>query len=111
MSLPTFHDTIRHIVRSMAFRDESEKRNALLAVDAHERTFGTSDTDAHVAELEAQAKAAARAANPDAPETAEEKAARLEAENTRLQALVAAAQTRPAMPGNTPQQTQSPLTA
>jgi len=95
MRLPTLHDTLRHIIRSIAWRDEEGQRAALLSVDAHEREFGTSDTDAHQAELEKRARAAARIANPSLPETDAERAARLEAELTRLQAQVLAQGPRP----------------
>lgn len=88
----TLHDVIRFLVRSNAFPDEEQKRAALLAVDAHEKGFP--DVETYQVELDKQAALAARAANPDAPETDAEKAARLEAENVRLQALVRA-QTSP----------------
>src|SRR5690242_4078171 len=101
MSLPTLHDTLRHIIRSMAFRSEDDQRRALLSVDAHERQFGTADTDAYQVELDKQNAAAARAANPDAPETADERANRLEAELARTQALLRA-QTSGATPAVTP---------
>jgi hypothetical protein len=99
MSLPSFHDTVRAMIRGWNWRDEQAQRDALLSVDAHEREFGTSDTDAHQAELDKQARASARQANPNLPETDAEKAARLEAENTRLQAQIAAQSgARPAQP-------------
>ena len=87
----TLHDVVRFLVRGSYFPDEEQQRRALLAVDAHEKGFP--DAETYEVELAKQAAVAARAANPGAPETDAEKAARLEAENVRLQALVAA-QTR-----------------
>lgn len=87
----TLHDVLRFLVRGYHFPDEEGKLQALLTVDAHEK--GYPDLESYQVELAKQAAAAARAANPDAPETDAEKAARLEAENVRLQALVQA-QTR-----------------
>jgi hypothetical protein len=90
MSLPSLHDTLRHLVRGAAFADEQGKRDALLSVDAHEREFGTTDTERYQAELDEQAAATRREQNPNTPETDAEKARRLEAENTRLQAQLQA---------------------
>ena len=87
----TLHDVIRFLVRGSFFPSEEQQRAALLAVDAHEKGFP--DAETYQVELDKQAAVAARAANPDAPETDAEKANRLERENVRLQALVAA-QTR-----------------
>jgi hypothetical protein len=92
MSLPSFHETLKHVVRSSAFRDDSEKQAALMAIDAHERGYeGPDATDQYAAEL---AKQAAANRVSTGQETDAEKIARLEADNVRLQALQAA-QTRP----------------
>lgn len=92
MTLPTFHDAIRHIIRSIPWRDQEQQQRALLAVDAHERQFGTADTDAYADELAKQA-AAALPPTPEAlalqqAQSAEERARVAEAEVIRLQALV-----------------------
>jgi hypothetical protein len=93
MSLPSFHDTLRHLVRGGAFHDEEGKQAALLAIDANEK--GYSDTDAYAEELRKQAAAQRAEAGQETPD---ERAARLEADNVRLQALVNA-QTRTVPPG------------
>lgn len=87
----TLHDVVRFLVRGSYFSDEESQRRALLAVDAHEK--GYPDAETYEVELAKQTAANVRAANPDAPETDAEKAARLEGENVRLQALLGA-QTR-----------------
>lgn len=84
----TLHDVVRFLVRGSYFPDEEQQRRALLAVDAHEK--GYPDAETYEAELAKQAAANRQATGE---ETAEEKSTRLEAENVRLQALVAA-QTR-----------------
>jgi|SRR5215471_1031327 len=91
MSLPSLHDTLRHLIRGSRFADEDQQRAALLSVDAHEHEFGTSDTEAYQAELDERAVAARREAHPDAPETDAERAARLEAENVQLRAQMGTA--------------------
>lgn len=100
MTLPTLHDTLRHIIRSIAWRDQENQQRALLSVDAHERQFGTADTDAYAEELRKQAEAALpptpEALALQAAQSAEERARAAEAEVTRLQALVAA-QSRPSV--------------
>ena len=98
MNLPTLHDTLRHLIRSVAWRDQENQQRALLSVDAHERQFGTADTDAYAEELRKQAEAALpptpEALAIQAAQTAEERARAAEAEVTRLQALIAV-QSRP----------------
>ena len=85
----TLHDVVRFLVRGSYFPDEEQQRRALLAVDAHEK--GYPDAETYEAELAKQAAATRQAAGEETPE---EKIARLEADNVRLQALQQA-QTRP----------------
>lgn len=94
MSLPNFYDTLRYLVRASRFADEEQRRNALLAIDAKEAGFDS--TDAYLEELGARAAAAAQETPAPAGETADQRIARLEMENANLRAQAGAAAKGPA---------------
>lgn len=83
----TLHDVLRDLVRHIRLPNESDVQERLLAIDAHEA--GYPDSETYAQELR---KRAALAANPDVPydETPEQRAARLEARNAQLEALLKA---------------------
>lgn len=94
----TLHDVLRNLVRGRWPNTEHNQRLALLAIDAHEQGFP--DSAAWEAELQRRADALvpSEPAAADGQETDAEKIARLEADNTRLQAAAQAAAGRPTAP-------------
>ena len=96
--MTTLHDVIHTLIRGgHTFSDEENQRRAHLAVDAH--AAGYPDAESYQAELDKQAAAARRESG--APETAEDRAARLEAENEQLRATLNAHAGTPAQPTTT----------
>ena len=84
----TIYDVLRNLVRGGWPNTETIQRIALLAIDAFEQGF--SDSAAWQAELDRRAENMAPVEPASASETGDERAARLEAENTRLRAALEA---------------------
>lgn len=84
----TLHDVVRWLVRGGMPNTEENQRLALLAIDAHEKGFP--DAETYQAELDKQRAAALAQAGPQPGESDADKAARLEARNAQLEALLAA---------------------
>lgn len=83
----TIGDVLRWLIRGGIPNTEYNQRRALLTIDAWEK--GYPDAESYEAELAKQAEVAAPV-EPAGPETDAERAARLEADNARLQAQVTA---------------------
>lgn len=92
----TLHDVLRNLVRGRWPNTEHNQRSALLAIDAHEQGF--SDSAAWEAELQRRADAVQPTQPASDAETPGQAMARLEADNSRLQALLQAQAGRPTQP-------------
>lgn len=92
--MTTLYDAIRFGVRGGP-NHEGSIRQLLLAIDAHEKGYGTAED--YQAELDAQAAALAASGGPAPGETDAERAARLEARIAQLEALQNAKAAAPAV--------------
>jgi hypothetical protein len=79
------HDVLRHLVRTNAYPDEEAKRQALLAVDAHENGFASAED--WQAELTRRAAEVGSGVEVAAGESEAEIIQRQAAELERLRAL------------------------